>query len=316
MSGSFKTAMGRSAHDRSMSIDLRAASAFMTTHARLLDRQRFRLPLGESEPGGVLAALEAYRNADGGYGWGLEPDLRAPESQPGGALHAFEAFAEVAPATSPRAAELCDWLAAASLPDGGLPFALPIADAAGCAPFWAEADATVSSLHITSAVVVMAHRVAAHDPAVARHPWLAAATRYCLGDIAGLDEPRSALELLYVLGFLDALTGSDGSEPDAAAHLQRMAAAIPPSGELPVEGGAADEKVRPLDLAPWPDRPVRRHLHPEAVAADLDRLAAGQADHGGWEVDYAAWSPAAALEWNGYATVRAVAVLRANGRLR
>lgn len=316
MSGSFKTAMGRSAHDRSMSIDLRAASAFMTTHARLLDRQRFRLPLGESEPGGVLAALEAYRNADGGYGWGLEPDLRAPESQPGGALHAFEAFAEVAPATSPRAAELCDWLAAASLPDGGLPFALPVADAAGCAPFWAEADATVSSLHITSAVVVMAHRVAAHDPAVARHPWLAAATRYCLGDIAGLDEPRSALELLYVLGFLDALTGSDGSEPDAAAHLQRMAAAIPPSGELPVEGGAADEKVRPLDLAPWPDRPVRRHLHPEAVAADLDRLAAGQADHGGWEVDYAAWSPAAALEWNGYATVRAVAVLRANGRLR
>ena len=315
MSGSFKTAVRCSAHDRSMSIDLRAASAFMTTQARLLDRRRFRLLLGDYGPDGVLAALEAYRNADGGYGWGLEPDLRAAESQPGGALHAFEAFAEIAPATSPRAAELCDWLVAASLPDGGLPFALPVADAAGCAPFWADADATVSSLHITSAVVAMAHRVAVHDPAVARHPWLADARRYCLGEVAGLDEPRSALELLYVLGFLDALAGSDGSEPDAAAHLERMAAAIPASGELPVEGGAADEKVRPLDVAPWPDRPVRRHLRPEAVAADLDRLAAGQADHGGWEVDHAAWSPAAALEWNGYATVRAVAVLRANGRL-
>jgi len=315
MSGSFKTGVRRSAHDCSMSIDLCAASAFMTTHARLLDRQRFRLLLGESGPDGVLAALEAYRNADGGYGWGLEPDLRAAESQPGGALHAFEAFAEVAPATSPRAAELCDWLAAASLADGGLPFALPVADGAGCAPFWAEADATVSSLHITSAVVAMAHRVAAHDPAVARHPWLTDATRYCLGEIARLDEPRSALELLYVLGFLDVLAGSGGGEPDAAAHLERMAAAIPASGELPVEGGAADEKVRPLDVAPRPDRPVRRHLRPEAVAADLDRLATGQADHGGWKVDYAAWSPAAALEWNGYATVRAVAILRANGRL-
>jgi hypothetical protein len=315
MSGSFKTGEWRSAHDRSMSIDLRAASAFMTTHARLLDRQRFRLLLGESAPSGVLAALEAYRNADGGYGWGLEPDLRAAESQPGGALHAFEAFAEVAPSTSPRAAELCDWLAAASLPDGGLPFALPVEDAAGCAPFWADADATVSSLHMTSAVVAMAHRVAAHDTAVARHPWLGDATRYCLGEVARLDEPRSALELLYVLGFLDALAGNGGGKPDAAAHLERMAAAIPASGELPVEGGAADEKVRPLDVAPWPDRPVRRHLRPEAVAADLDRLAAGQADHGGWEVDYAAWSPAAALEWNGYATVRAVAVLRANGLL-
>lgn len=97
-----------------------------------------------------------------------------------------------------------------ALADGGLPFALPVADAAGCAPFWAEADATVSSLHITSAVVAMAHRVAAHDPAVARHAWLPDATRYCLGEIARLDEPRSALELLYVLGFLDAVAGSGG----------------------------------------------------------------------------------------------------------
>jgi hypothetical protein len=31
---------------------------------------------------GALAALDAYRNADGGFGWGLEPDVRAPGSQP------------------------------------------------------------------------------------------------------------------------------------------------------------------------------------------------------------------------------------------
>src|SRR5215216_5828860 len=117
MSGLCKTGVRRSAHDCSMSIDLCAASAFMTTHARLLDRQRFRLLLIESGPDGVLAALEAYRNADGGYGWGLEPDLRAAESQPGGALHAFEAFVDAAPATTSRATELCDWLASVSLPD-------------------------------------------------------------------------------------------------------------------------------------------------------------------------------------------------------
>ena len=42
----------------------------------------------------MLAAVEAYRNPDGGYGWGLEPDLRSRTSQPGGALHALEAFAD------------------------------------------------------------------------------------------------------------------------------------------------------------------------------------------------------------------------------
>lgn len=69
----------------------------MAGHARLLDRRRFELLFdgGNTEP--ALAALRAYRNRDGGYGHGLEPDLRAPESQPASALHAFEVFAEVGP---------------------------------------------------------------------------------------------------------------------------------------------------------------------------------------------------------------------------
>ena len=69
----------------------------MAGHARQLDRRRLDLLVGRGEVSEVLAALEAYRNDDGGYGWGLEPDLRSPESQPAGALHAFEVFAEVGP---------------------------------------------------------------------------------------------------------------------------------------------------------------------------------------------------------------------------
>src|SRR5215213_8902492 len=166
-------------------VDLTAASDFMATHARLLDRRRFDVVVHGAPPDGALAALSAHRNPDGGYGWGLEPDLRATESQPGGAYHAFEVFEDIAPATSPRAVELCDWLATASLDDGGVPFAVPVGSDAGCAPFWANADPTVSSLQITAIVAGMAHRVAAHDAAVAGHPWLSRATGYCL---AAIDE--------------------------------------------------------------------------------------------------------------------------------
>src|SRR3954451_5073671 len=121
-------------------MNIEKASAFMTTHARIIDRRRFDLVTGKGDPDALLSALAAYRNDDGGYGWGLEPDLRSPESQPAGALHAFEAMADAAPATTPRALELCDWLESATPPDGGLPFALPVSDPAGVAPFWADAD--------------------------------------------------------------------------------------------------------------------------------------------------------------------------------
>ena len=84
-----------------MTPDLTAATAFMATHARLLDRRRFELLCGRGEPTEVLAALDGYRNSDGGYGWGLEPDLRSPESQPAGALHALEVFAEVGRSVRP-----------------------------------------------------------------------------------------------------------------------------------------------------------------------------------------------------------------------
>jgi len=227
-------------------------------------------------------------------------------------MHAFEVFEDVAPVTSPRAAELCDWLAEASLPDGGLPFALPIGDATATAPFWAGADPTVSSLHITAAVAAVAQRVARHDPAVAAHPWLGTATRFCLATMAAQDGPAHTLELMYGLRFLDALVGRTGVA-EAADVLARWAESIPADGMLPVEGGLADEVIRPLEFSPAPATPLRKFLADDVVAADLDRLAAGQREDGGWDIDFRAYSPVAALEWRGYATVEAVAVLRAHG---
>ncbi|MEV1240060.1 hypothetical protein [Nonomuraea sp. NPDC049750] len=295
-----------------MDIDLSVAADFMATHARVLDRRRFQLLTGERDPAAALAALDGYRNPDGGYGWGLEPDLRSPESQPGAALHAFEVFEDVAPAACPRASELCDWLESVTLPDGGLPFALPRASNAGNAPWWAGADSTVSSLQITSVTAAVAHRVAAHLPDVAAHPWLERATRYCLDTIAALDRRPPAYILAFALRFLDAV---HDTHPEAAGLLDRLGAYLPASGQVRVEGGTEHEMLRPLDFAPLPDRPVRALFTPEVIEADLDRLAGMQKDDGGWTVDYAQISPAGVLDWRGYATVGALGILLRNGRV-
>ncbi|MFB9682680.1 hypothetical protein [Amycolatopsis plumensis] len=293
-----------------MPVNLPAAASFMATHARLLDRRRFELLAGTADPDAVLPAVDGYRNADGGYGWGLEPDLRAPESQPGGALHAFEVFEEIAPATTPHAEKLCDWLATVSRPDGGLPFAVPVADPAGCAPFWVQADPAEATLQSTAFTAGVALRVARHDRAVREHPWLAAATRYCFRAIRELSAPPHAIALSFAVQFADA---AHELHEEAATLLDHLAAFVPADGLAPVAGGSDGETLRALDFAPLPDRPARALFTDDVIDAELRRLAAAQQDDGGWRVDFASFSPAATLEWRGYATVRAVTILRRHG---
>jgi hypothetical protein len=299
-----------------MTIDINAAIAFNACNARILDRRRLLLFMGEDAPSGVLAALDAHRNDDGGYGWALEPDLRSPESQPAAAMHAFEVLAEIqastaaVPAASTRAVELCDWLAACAVESGAVPFAWPLTDPAGSAPWWGGPDSTAPSLHMSTAVAGQAYRVARGDPSVARHPWLREVTDWCLERIAALTTPTSH-EVLFSLRFLDGVAETDER---ALPLIDALGTAIPADGIMPVTGGIEGEVFHPLDFAPEPQRPVRRLFTAEAIEADLDRLAAEQQTDGGWDVNFKSASPAGALEWRGYATTAAVMVLRQNGR--
>lgn len=295
-----------------MSVDLAAAADFLAGSARVLDRRRFDLLFGDGGVGPVLAAVDGYRNPDGGYGWGLEPDLRSRTSQPGGALHAFETFADVGAAASDRAVALADWLSTVALPDGGLPFALPVPDPAACAPFWAGADPTMSSLQITAIVAGAAHRAAARIPALAAHAWLVRATGHCLSAIRGLDDAPHPMELAFAVQFVD---DAARAGVEAGGALERLRSYVPADGLLHVTGGAEDEYMRPLDFAPLPGGPARSFLPTEVVDAELRRLADAQQPDGGWTVDFDSYSPAAALEWRGHRTVHALWLLRENGIL-
>lgn len=296
-----------------MSISLDRARAFLASHGRILDRRRFEAFTtdGGGDRQAIIGALDAYRNADGGYGWGLEPDLRAPESQPGAASHAFEALADAGPATSPHATALLDWLKSVTLPDGGLPFALPIGDPVACAPFWVHADPSESSLQITAAAATQAYRAARWDETVRDHSWLKTATQYCFDAIRRIDEAPFAYVLSFALQLLD--VASD-SYPEARQLLDHLGQFVPRDGALAVAGGAEGETLHLLDYASEPGRPIRALLDPEAVSEDLDRLEREQLQDGGWAVDFTGYSAAAAMEWRGYATVQAVGVLRSNGR--
>jgi hypothetical protein len=106
------------------------------------------------------------------------------------------------------------------------------------------------------------------------------------------------------------------TQPDAGSLLKRLGSFIPADGTVHVEGGTAEEFLRPLDFAPIPGTPARALFAQQVIDKDLDRLADMQQQDGGWTVDYAKISPAGALEWRGYATVHAIQILRSNGRLQ
>ncbi|HLY32861.1 MAG TPA: hypothetical protein VKQ36_17690, partial [Ktedonobacterales bacterium] len=57
------------------------ATEFTWSIARLLERRRFAYLFLDGERQAVLDALRPYQNPDGGFGNGLEPDIRAPVSQ-------------------------------------------------------------------------------------------------------------------------------------------------------------------------------------------------------------------------------------------
>ena len=283
--------------------DFDAAADFIWRTARLVDRHRFACLFLGAGPDGVVRALRAHQNPDGGFGQALEPDLRTPTSQPGAVQHVLEMLAQAGDFDEALVTDACDFLASITREDGGIPFVLPSATDHPRAPWWQPADES-------SLIQTAANAAVLHEQRFA-HPWLEGATAFCWARIdAG--EISGAYDARYAVAFLDAAP----DEPRAVAALERLRPLLVGKGLVAVEPGqGGDDAFTALDYSPRPDSRSRRLWPADALEGHLDALAAGQADDGGWTVPWPEWSPAATLDWRGYLTVHALDTLRVNGRL-
>ena len=283
--------------------DFSAAARFLAERGRALDRRRFERFFGDGEARPVRDAGAAYRNPDGGFGQGLEPDLRTPASQPAAVGLALATLHEADAWDDELAAEACDWLQAHPAEGGGAVFAEPGLDAWPHAPWWQPPPGRPASLIQTGqlAGTLHARRV--------RHPWLDAATEVMWRRIAELTE-AGPYDMLGVFRFLDHVPDRDRARRAARQAGELLLGA----GLVALDPEEPGETHSPLDYAPRPESTGRELFEPGVIERHLDHLAGAQRADGGWMFNWTSWSPAAESDWRGSITVDNLHLLRQNGR--
>jgi hypothetical protein len=280
--------------------DFAAATAFIAGNARILDRRRFERLFSGGGATPVRDAVAAYRNEDGGFGNGLEPDCRAPGSQPAAAAMALQIMDQCDAWDTDLVRDACDWLAAVAPAEGGSAFVEPTLDGWPHAPWWVpEKGASMISTGMIAGTL--------HARGF-QHPWLdrATETMWTLIDRATEVGPY---DMRGALPFLQNVPDRDRAE----AAFDRVGQMVLSLAEL--DPAAEGETHSPLDFAPNPDSMALALFEKSVIDAHLDHLASAQRDDGGWTFNWLAWSPAAEREWRGFLTVEALRTLRANGRI-
>jgi hypothetical protein len=293
---------------------LTAGRAFLEREGRLVERRLAAVLFDGADPYGLVHAVRAYRNGDGGFGHGLEPDKRCPYSLPVDVECALDIF--LAAAAGAAAVEwsrglrsdrvvldACDWLGSVAAPDGAVPLAFPIIERFPRAEHFSDWTYT-PDLNPTAGLAGRLHRMGVN------HPWLERATAWTWARLeSGFDEDAHTLAEVSV--FLANAPDRERAEAVGAnlgswlatARWYRADPADPSYG------------VTPLHFARTPDSPWRRLFDDTIIAGHLDRMARDQQPDGGWPITWEPPGMASTLDWRGIETLRALRTLRAYGRI-
>ncbi|AEV84991.1 hypothetical protein ACWT_3967 [Actinoplanes sp. SE50] len=285
-----------------MSADFAAADRFLQAEGRLLDRRLFATLFRGASPDGVVDALRGYRNADGGFGHGLEPDKRCPASLPIDVEVAFQALAAAGVADPGLLGPACDFLTTVTK-DGAVPLAFPVIEDHPRAAHWT--DWTYEpGVNPTAGLAGLLHQLGF------AHPWLDTATSYCWTVIESGRLPEETHALSELLVFLTHVP----DRPRAERSAESVLAAITGSELFQTEPRIGAYGLTPLHVAPTAGSPWRALFEDAQLDAHLEALAAAQQDDGGWPVTWEPPSAAALLDWRGHVTLQAVRTLTSYGK--
>jgi hypothetical protein len=284
-----------------------AARDFIRREGRLLERRLFAARYEGAPAAGVADALRGYRNDDGGFGHGLEPDKRCPASLPIDVEVALQALVTAGTTDEQLVSGACDYLArvAAEVDSGGaVPPAFPVIEAYPRAEHW-TAWTYEAGLNPTAGLVGLLRQLGA------KHPWIDEATAWCWDQLEHAELPTDAHALSEVFGFLAQVPERDRAEAIGARVRDYLANASSFRSDPDDEAYG----LSPLSLAPAADSPWRVLFDDKVIEAFLDALQREQEADGGWPIRWDPPSQASRLEWRGIVTLGALRTLTSYGRI-
>ena len=286
------------------------ARNFILTNARMIERRLFDFHFGNGTKEGVFHAVYAYRNSDGGFGHGMEPDTASPESQPLFSIMALETLDEIGYLT--KAIILDDFMPyfeRVTTADGGIPWMFrPTSDYPCEGHFktikeWAALSTTAPLLGILEKYKI-------------EIPWMRKAEQFVWNEIDRIKEKHVFCFLCVPrrLEFLQYTKSRDKAEKALNDLKNWIVAEGVLCNDKTDEGWGLYGKPHSLNYAHSPESVLYPIFSKERISADLDELVNRQKNDGRWDTWYGL-SEGMKLEWAGIQTLWALKTLRNYNRI-
>lgn len=303
--------LSRSAFDR--------ATRFMREEARPLERALFTYYFEKGSRTSVLAALVPFQNSDGGFGHGIEPDIRSGWSSVIGTVTALDILRRVrADEDTPGLPAALGYLVEAYDVDSERwPIVPPEIEDAPHAPWWSYADSAENFrgfwANPRASVIAHLHQYKRLAPS----PFTEGARQAVVDDLMRYSQ---RMEMHDLLCFVDLLETDGLPIEQYESILDKLRRALPHSVETdPAQWTGYG--LQPLQVVYYPGSPLAGVLDHGVVHANLDHFIDEQQPDGSWAPNWAwdfidadAWA-AAEREWRGIITLRKLRTLRAYDRI-
>ncbi len=284
------------------------ARDFILANARMIERRLLAYHFYGGSAEGVFHAVYAYRNRDGGFGHGMEPDTASPESQPLFSIMAMETLDEVGFLTADLLlSDFMPYFETVTTEKGGIPWMLkPKGEYPRSEHF--EDVKEWAALSTTAPLLGMLEK---HGIEI---PWMQKAERYVWSEFERIGKRHAFCSLCISRRML--FLEHTRSRDRANTAIADLKAWVLEKGiiceDKSLESWGLYGSPNSLSYAPDPHCTLRSLFTYDQIEEDLNETIRRQRKDGRWDTNYGL-SEGMKLEWAGIQTLSTLKVLKAYG---